>query len=281
MTADIFEILSNSRKLIDAHLQPCKANWDSLANRFRKMKNPKPPDFADEQIWTFLLGAGYAAAGADGVSKLSTLLTGGERPVPQPDEKSQPRIWTEPLPIPPREREGNTNLDMAVGFIRNREATEGGIELLPGNDSWVCFCEMKWYSDLSHGVTHDPRRNQLARVIENALSFQTNGTFAKRVFVSLVTPKLFDPDDSISSRFYQYKFRDYQDKSVIKMDLDASDVLLPKRNATKDWIYPGNITERLEALSVRWVSFESLFEQMPDSPLKESIQDFHRKCNET
>lgn len=61
-----------------------------------------------------------------------------------------------------------------------------GIQPAPGA-SWVCFCEMKWYSDLSTKVTHDLHRNQLAHVIENAVAFASAPL--DQVHVVLVTPR--------------------------------------------------------------------------------------------
>jgi hypothetical protein len=40
--------------------------------------------------------------------------------------------------------------------------------------SWVCFVAAKCLSDSSGDVTDDPLRNQLTRVIENALMFQAS-----------------------------------------------------------------------------------------------------------
>ena len=133
----------------------------------------------------FLAACGYAIVGADGVARLTKILTGADL------YQRYPKIWMEAMPLPPRKQEGNTHLDLAIGTIRGRGETKGGIELDDVSEPWICFCEMKMYSDLSHDVTHDLHRNQLARVAENALCFQHRGRYADRVDVALVTPKTF------------------------------------------------------------------------------------------
>jgi len=60
------------------------------------------------------------------------------------------------------------------------------------------------YSDISISVTYDIHRNQLARVIENALCFQGSGKYAEKIHVTLVTPSIFR-NAPLKSRLYQYK----------------------------------------------------------------------------
>ena len=90
-----------------------------------------------------------------GVTMLTRALTGSNQ-----REPPNPKIWFEVLPIPPRKREGQTHLDLALGTIAKREGTESGIELDDVESPWICFCEMKWHSDISYRVTHDIHRNQ-------------------------------------------------------------------------------------------------------------------------
>ncbi len=197
----------------------------------------------DEQLWTFLASCGYAIAGSQGVARLTKILTGANLFNPNP------RIWLEAMPMPPRKQEGNTHLDLAVGTISGRGDTRGGVELDDVFEPWVCFCEMKMYSDLSHDVTHDPHRNQLARVAENALCFQGRGRYADRVYVALVTPKTFRVAPG-QSRLYQYKFREYK---TCRMDLfkDLDSCSMDKRNEP-DWRYPLDMAERVKRLELRW-----------------------------
>ena len=98
----------------------CKTSWDklysnmctallTLEDRAKKKPSSELPRFGlgDETMWTFLVAVGYAAGSAQGVQKLSRLLTGQELPGPE-----SPRIWLEALPFPPRKREGSTHLDL-------------------------------------------------------------------------------------------------------------------------------------------------------------------------
>ncbi|MCB1088457.1 MAG: hypothetical protein KDM63_15570, partial [Verrucomicrobiae bacterium] len=62
---------------------------------------------------------------------------------------------------------------------------------------------MKWYSDLSKNVTNDQHRNQLSRIIENAVVFQGKGALVERVTVTLVTPEIFVGTEP-KSRLYHY-----------------------------------------------------------------------------
>ena len=122
-----------------------------------------------------------------------------------------PKVWLEYRPMTPRRGEGRTHLDLAVGNIIAEAETKGGIELVSEGltKTWICFCEMKWESDISPWTTNDENRNQLVRVIESALYFQKAGIFADEVYVSLVTPEAFKADQG-SEKLYQRKFAEYE-----------------------------------------------------------------------
>lgn len=225
----------------------------------------------DEEIWTFLAACGYAMSGVEGVEMLTNILTGSC--LPQPDDA---RIWMEVLSYPPRKREGNTHIDLAVGTISIREGTEGGKELGKNSPSWICFSEMKWFSDLSSSTTHDLRRNQLARVIENALyfsdragnSYQRGARYSDDVYVSLVTPKAFR-DTEVKSRLYQYKFEEYKapDLNGLIKDLNASALKLRNPSAS--------LGQQLEKLAcIRWVTYDDIFAQMPKSEISPVLLSF-------
>jgi hypothetical protein len=186
------------------------------------------------------------------------------------------KIWIEVLPISPREKEGQTHLDLAIGDIDIRHGTESGIELIPKDDSWIAFCEMKWYSDISYNVSYDQQRNQLARVIENALTFQKNGIVAEKVFVDLVTPKIFK-NSTNKSRLYNYKYEEYLSTDSLINDINNSG--LEKVNK-EEWQYP-NIEDRSSKLSLKWITFETLFNSMPVSDISEKIKEFEQKYNKT
>ncbi|HHY82843.1 MAG TPA: hypothetical protein GX505_09230 [Clostridiales bacterium] len=81
------------------------AKWGDLIARLENFEAKNLNELEDELLWTFLLGCGYAASGADGVQSLSELLT-GEKVSIKPDH----RIWLEVLPVLPRGSEGNTHI---------------------------------------------------------------------------------------------------------------------------------------------------------------------------
>ena len=175
----------------------------------------------------------------------------------------------------PRKKEGNTRLDLALGTLRCREGTKGGVELDDVSDSWVCFCEMKMYSDLSHEVTHDPHRNQFARVAENALCFQCRGRYADRVYLALVTPKTFECAP-VKSRLYQYKFREYEaHRAHLLKDIDSCSMVT--RQDPPDWSYPPDMADRIKRLELRWRTYEELFAKVPDSAISEELKNFQEK----
>ena len=260
-------LLCENKEAINAHLSLGSVDWENLVGRV-----PGPSAARDEQLWTFLAACGYAIAGADGVRRLTEILAGYDL------HQNNSRIWLEAMPMPPRKKEGNTHLDLALGTIRCREGTDGGIELDDVSEPWICFCEAKLFSDLSHGVTHDPHRNQLARVAENALCFQRGGRYASRIYVALVTPKAFR-FAPVLSRLYQYKFREYQTNrwDLIK-DLDLCGMV--KRDEPPDWRYPSNVADRVKRLELRWITYEELFENLPCSVISEDLKKFQEKHRE-
>jgi len=215
------------------------------------------------------VGCGYAVAGEDGVARLTETLTGSNQKSP-----ANPKIWFEVLPVAPRKREGETHLDLALGTIAVREGTESGIRLDDVGSPWVCFCEMKWYSDISVRVTCDVDRNQLARVTENALCFQASGKYAEKVYVTPVTPATFR-NPRLKSRLYQYKFEEYDaDRTCLMDDLEAC---VLEKNEQADWSFPPDLAQRVASLSLRWVTYDELFQNLPDSPIAAELTKFWRQ----
>lgn len=255
--------------------------WDHLVRRLNDQLEARRPDFYDEVVWTFLLGISYAASGWDGIRKLESLLSGTtvDPPVQHP-------IWLEALPMPPRSKEGNTNVDLAIGAIGPRAGKEGGIAYDPTLGSSVTFCEMKWYSDISKNVTHDQHRNQLSRVIENAVTFQGNDQFVKQVTVTLVTPKIFK-GTSPKSRLYHYKLEEYKDPEILLAEWKRSYKRMPQRFQV-GWTYPGesHLRKMLEpgsassgGFKLQHLSFEELFRQAPESAFTPHLQEFLSAAN--
>ena len=261
--ATLVSLLDRHRGAINRSLRLCKENWESLLQACDSELLHRRGWLNDEEVWTFLAACGYAIAGRDGVASLTEKLT-GQAGLPQPEF---PQIWLEYRPMTPRVREGRTHLDLAVGSIEPEAGTTGGIELgrPDGANSWICFCEMKWESDISPKTSNDANRNQLVRVIESALYFQAKGIYADRVYVNLVTPKVFQGERG-SGKLYQRKFAEYESsKSNIIVDLD--DCKLPVRNQF-------NAMERIDALSIRWTTFDELFLGLPDSAISNGLKQF-------
>ena len=194
-------------------------------------------------------------AGNKGIARLTETLTGSKR-----ESLASSRIWFKVLPIPPRSKQGSPHIDLAVGTIAVRQGTDSGIELDDVESPWVCFGEMKWYSDISVSVAYDVERNHLARVMENAVCFQKSGTYAERVYVTRVTPIVFR-DAVRRLRLYQYKFREYcANRQCIIDDLEAS---VLAENPESDWFFPPDLRQRAHSLSPHWATYDELFENLP------------------
>ena len=260
------ELVQENRQTITRRLYLGKVYWEQLLEKLERWEHSPRGVFNDEQVWTFLVACGYAIAGAEGVARLTKTLTGAV--LPQPDDS---KIWMEVLPLPPRESEGNTNLDLAVGAVAGRGSTKSGIELSRSSTGWICFCEMKWDSDISLSVSYDPNRNQLARVIETALCFQRSGVYTSDVYISLVTPAKFKEAGG-QQKAYQGKFREYDaDRAALLKDLNAC---VLEKYGRSHWYYPADIAERVNRLSLRWPTHEDLFAGIPDSNISEGLARF-------
>jgi hypothetical protein len=254
-----FEILS--------YLFLGKVKWDQLLETIRCQEVSRSQDFKDEQVWTFLMACGYALLGKAGLRELTKTLTGSNPPLP-PD----PKIWLEALPLPPRHKERNTNLDLALGTISRRTPTLSGIQLGIAENTWVCFCEMKYDSDISPKVRNDVNRNQLLRVIENALCFQSAGKCADNIYVTLVTRKKFQ-GKSIDKKYGEYfeKYSDHPDS--IRRDLNNSS--LTKR-VQPNWHYPEDLSKLIRKLQFKWVSYEELFSSLP-APSESGLKGLYQE----
>ena len=167
--------------------------------------------------------------------------------------------------------EGNTCIDLALGAISGRKPTKGGIQLVDNMEHpWICFCEMKYDSDISGGTTHDKGRNQLLRVIENALCFQNSLGYVSKVFVTLVTPYAYKYE-RVKSSLYKYKYEEYKnDHTKIISDLTKCS-FIPR--AQTGWRYPTDIDRRIENLSLNWITYEELLIDLPcpEGPLNSAI----------
>lgn len=251
------EALIRHRADIERSLVIGRAKWPKLLKRVRAAEAAREPDFNDEQIWTFLVACGFSIAGQAGVRELSSLFGISHRPAQ--------RIWFEVLPLPPRPREGNTNLDLATGAITRRFDTKSGIRYEPSLGDSICFCEFKWYSDISVATSHDHHRNQLARVIDTAITFtDEHGGVPDRVVVALVTPAAFKKRRP-PSRLYQYKWEEYQSPEAVRLDLESG--------PTQSFI-GHDYGALLQRLALKWITYEQLMAHMPESALRAQFIEF-------
>jgi len=229
---------------------------DAQWNQFININNCK-----NEGIWVFLVSCGYALGKNQGLETLSNLLLKSDM-----EQPSNPKIFYEAQPISPRIDEGNTCVDLAIGAISRRQGTGSGIKFDKLAPSWICFCEAKFDSDISGKVKYDPNRNQLARVIENAICFQDSGNYVDGVYVTIITPKAYrDKRQLLERKFFDYN----ENKGFLLGDLNKC--CLNKRQQN-DWIYPEDIEQRFQKPNLQRVYFEDLIDGIPASELSESIK---------
>jgi len=209
--------------------------------------------YRNEKVWTLLVADALDRAPDQG--EMCRQLCGQDVALPHRLD-----VWFEAQPASPRkgtrgQTEGNTRLDMAFGSVAQRGSTGAGIAYgAHREDSWACFVESKCFSDVSSTVSYDPRRNQLTRVIENALCFRGQGGAPAKLFITLLTPRVFMEDPfGRRSRLYGYKMDEYKgDPSAIRRDIDGCSI---------DWRVKGlNLDEAISRLHLNWVSFEDLLE---------------------
>ena len=267
--------LTTNKSAILAYLHLGYVKWDSLISRLQSLAATPAQDFEDEQIWTFLVAAGYALGADAGVQRLASLLTGDD----SGSMLDHGKIWMEVLPLPTRAKEGSTHVDLAVGTILPRASTKSGINLTRDEKTWVCFSEMKWCSDLSPDVRHDRHRNQLARLVENATLFGAPGSRAEKVFVTLVAPAAFI-ERQPPSRMYRYKFDEYSASGPVGLasELRACSMRWCKRLGGRE---PADLDVRLDSLVLRQVSYEALFAGLGPWPMTELLQKFEGHFNGT
>ena len=284
MALDVARLLERNADTIRKYLSTSDAQWAGLLQAANRVWDKECEDLRDERVRTFVLASGYAAAGESGVAALTEVLTG----VPvsdlqlveagsSPGGLAESCIWLECMPIPALKREGSIHVDLALGSIARRAKTEGGIELANVKLPWVCFCEMKWCADISPDVKHFVHRNQLLRLIENALCFQNNGRCAEQVFVTLVTPAHLR-NAPVKSRLYHYKYEEYStDRRAILWDLMGSSSTDQRRHEP-GWFYPSSLPERVERLTLRWVTYDDLVEKLPQSPIWGGVREFWQQA---
>jgi hypothetical protein len=224
----------------------------------KKMKRAagKPSAAWDERVWSYLVADMLCISNF----RHSYLRRFCDIDIPI---EYVPDVWLESQPLSPRKghngnTEGNSVLDLAFGAIRQRGKTHSGIEFDPGaQTSWVCFVEAKIHADISASVRYDPNKNQIARVIENLLCFQTVGHFPDRLFFALITPRAAQQSHGGNKLYHQIMAK-YRNSEKVLRDINCSP--FPRRNQP-DWHYPESLSERLKRLSIKWITFEDIFEQ--------------------
>jgi hypothetical protein len=263
-------------------IAPRKKPTQEICDRLRRYEGSsrENKELHDEQIWTLLFTYGFVAGpgSLQSLSDLARVLTEGECAW-TPDHEAR----LEMLPVSPRKgvqggSEGDTEIDLILGDIASRDRTQSGVEFKPnGSPSWVCMVEAKWLSDIACRTTQDLHWNQLIRVIENALTFQTaNGQTRcpDQVHVTLLTPGTFRHDGEPSgSRFYFYKYNEYKQYPYLVLT-DLGRAAIEMRQDFAGWSTPEDLMSHLDKLRLHWVTYEELFEKMPDSEFKVQLKEF-------
>jgi hypothetical protein len=263
-------------------IAPRKKLTQEVCDRLRKYEGSSRENrgLYDEQIWTLLFTYGFVAGSGSlqSLSDLAKVLTEGEGAW-APDHEAR----LEMLPVSPRrgilrDSEGNTEIDLILGDIAGRNRTPLSFAFKSnGTPSWICMVEAKWLSDIACRTSHDLHWNQLIRVIETALSFQTSKgqtRYPDQVHVTLLTPGTFRHDGEPSgSRFYYYKYNEYkQYPYLVLTDLGRAAIQIHQGFA--GWSTPEDLMSHLDKLRLHWVTYEELFERMPDSEFKVQLKEF-------
>ena len=244
----------------------------SLFNKIKQEKLEK----ADEQVLLSKIVEEYLKESK--VEKLYELLTRGNSKI----TPSNIKYGIEAQPLTHREKEGNTYLDLAMGSIKRRGSTESGIELdITNKEQDFVFCEAKWKSDLSVGVSKCSIRNQLQRVIENALIF-AGENFKGNIFVTLITPELYKKhyELGLNTRFYSCKYFEYKGNIrgtfLRELDLIKELGVIPfndEKRIEKKSKYREIVEKNLDKLILNWVTFEELLAEISNDTLKNEYEN--------
>jgi len=141
-------------------------------------------------------------------------------------------------------------LDSAEGKVNLEGATNVDAMLLNSKNGFAVIIEAKVLSDISHEITYDTMRNQIARNIDvmlevnKELCHPLDKRDPEKTLFLLITPKLFKEDPS--SHLYGYKLSEYKTNPK-----SLSDDLPHRKNC--DW---QNISSRLGWLT--WEDFKNV-----------------------
>ena len=256
-----------------------KLYWDIeiLGNGKLLDRASKELEGADEQLLVLKIVEQYIKGSK--LNSLYQLLTRKET-----NPKDIIKIGIEAQPLSHREKEGNTYLDLAMGSIKRRGNTESGIELDTNNEEQdFVFCEAKWKSDLSVGVSKCSIRNQLQRVIENALIF-AGENFKGNIFVTLITPELYKKhyELGLNTRFYSCKYFEYKGNIrgtfLRELDLIKELGVIPfndKKGVERKSKYREIVEKNLDKLILNWVTFGELLAEISNDILKNEYEKYN------
>jgi hypothetical protein len=154
-----------------------------------------------------------------------------------------------------------------------------GVQYRPPQDrqGWVCMVEAKYHSDIASHTTYGPCRNQMARVIEAAVTFQSGGpsgpVYPHAVHFALLTPHRFMDANRAGGgpRLYAYKFREY--KRDPQASFDYIETASVSRRNGAGWQLP-DLQQRLERLSLHWITYEHLIRAMPEGAYRQALIQF-------
>lgn len=217
----------------------------------------------DESYLLYKIVSGYSK----NKNILYELLTG--------EKHSDPYMFLEAQPKTQRKNEKNTHLDLAMGSLKNRGTSASGIEYdASKNINHFLFCETKWDSDISITVKNFPSRNQLQRVIDNALYFTNELKESNsKIFVILLTPKQYkdEYESEKGSRLYGYKYDEYKDNpNQILKELDYINTYLPLNNNLEN-----RLKDNLKYLTLRWITLEEIIKKIPVQKIKDETINFY------
>lgn len=259
---------------------------DEMMGKSNSRKNP----LADEAVWNTLISVGYW--GKEG--ELYRTLTSDRKPV------SDCRIIVEAQPKSPRKgsdyditehREGNSHIDIVVGNVIRRtnykgEDQKNGIAYAATPGGSVCFVESKLNSDISYRTKTSPLRNQMIRVIENLLTFQSASIditprFPQRLHFVLITPKMFK--DNPNSRLYGFLMERYSSNNDPEALLEV--IKKSTKSTVRDeenWVYPSKdeMLEQISHMRINWVTTEKIMKGIPNAGFKETLFDLVKITSE-
>lgn len=210
-----------------------------------------------ESLWPFLLAAGFGIQ-AGGGAELAERLTEGH-------EHAQGRLFVGVHARATRELEGPTPLAIATGDVEVR----GDHLELTSTPRWVGCCECRFIADISSEAADVRHRNKLVRTIEAACRLGVAPDC--RVHVTLISPLSFR---NTRSRLYSERYATYEADPAAILDDLAACRLAPRYRREE-------LQAALERLTLHWLSYDELFDELPDSDVARAITTFRDRFDWT